>query len=84
MVIKPMLESIESASRDLQSEAAFIFVPPALQKGAGAAFAAAGYEAISLESISITAWREAVKESQPTGTVVLFKKLREERVLRPV
>ncbi|MEK7312401.1 MAG: dephospho-CoA kinase [Chloroflexota bacterium] len=84
MVIKPMLESIESASRDLQSEASFIFVPPALQKRAGAAFAAAGYEAISLESISITAWREAVKESQPTGTVVLFKKLREERVLRPV
>lgn len=84
MVIKPMLESIESASRDLQSEASFIFVPPALHTGAGAAFAAAGYETISAESISITAWREAVKESQPAGTVVLFKKLREDRVLRPV
>jgi dephospho-CoA kinase len=84
LVIKPMLEAIETASRDLQSEAAFIFVPPALQTGAGPAFAAAGYDLIEPNNISITAWREAVKESQPGGTVVLFKKLREDRVLRPV
>ncbi|MBM4422185.1 MAG: dephospho-CoA kinase [Chloroflexi bacterium] len=84
LVIKPMLDSIESASRDLQSEASFLFVVPALQNGAKSAFASAGYEAITPDSISITAWREAVKESQPPGTTVLFKKLREDRVLRPV
>ncbi len=84
LVIGPMLDSIESASRDLQSEAAFIFIPPALQKGAGGAFKSDGYELVDPDSINITAWREAVRESQPAGTLVFFKKLREDRVLRPV
>ncbi|HLF02611.1 MAG TPA: dephospho-CoA kinase [Anaerolineales bacterium] len=84
LVIKPMLDSIEAASRDLQSEASFIFIPPTLQNTGEGAFTASGYEMITPDSISITAWREAVKESQPTGTVILFKKLREDRVLRPV
>jgi dephospho-CoA kinase len=83
MVIKPMLDSIELASRDLQSEASFVFVPPDLQQGAAQAFNAAGYEPIEPSKISINAWREAVRESQPGGTVVLFKKLREDRVMRP-
>jgi len=84
MVIKPMLEMIESASQELQSEAAFVFVPPALANGAKTMFSGAGYEPITAEAISITAWREAVKESQPQGTIAMFKKLREDRVLRPV
>jgi hypothetical protein len=84
LVLRPMLESIEVASRDLQSEAAFLFVDPTLRAGAAQAFSQAGYEPIEANRISITAWREAVKESQPTGTVVMFKKLREDRVLRPV
>ena len=84
LVLKPMLETIETASRDLQSEASFLFVQPTLQGAAAPAFNAAGYTLIEPSSLSITAWREAVKESQPIGTVVLFKKLREDRVLRPV
>ena len=83
-VLRQMLDSIESASRDLQSEAAFLFVAPSLQSGAAPAFTTAGYETIDANTISITAWREAVKEYQPAGSVVLFKKLREDRVLRPV
>jgi dephospho-CoA kinase len=84
MVVKSMLESIELASRDLQSEASFLFVAPALQQNAAQAFSSAGYEPVEPAKLSINAWREAVKESQPAGTVVLFKKLREDRVLRPV
>jgi dephospho-CoA kinase len=83
-VIRPMLDTIESASQELQSEAAFVFVLPDLGSGAKGVFADAGYEPITAESISITAWREAIKESQPPGTMTLFKKLREDRVLRPV
>lgn len=82
-VLKPMLEAIESSSNELQSEASFVFLPP-MMNASVAAFSVAGYEPITVEKISITAWREAVKESQPTGTVMLFKKLREDRVLRPV
>ncbi|MBI3244238.1 MAG: dephospho-CoA kinase [Chloroflexi bacterium] len=84
VVIGPMLDTIEAASQELQSEAAFVFVQPDLGNGAKAAFAGAGYEPITADSISITAWREAVKESQPPGTMTMFKKLREDRVLRPV
>jgi len=84
MVLKPMLETIETASRDLQSEASFLFIQPALQNGASSAFSAAGYNPVDPNQLSITAWRDAVKESQPPGTVVMFKKLREDRVLRPV
>lgn len=84
MVIRPMLDMIESASHELQSEAAFVFVPPTLATGAKTMFSGAGYEPITVEAISITAWREAVKESQPQGTIAMFKKLREDRVLRPV
>jgi dephospho-CoA kinase len=84
MVLKPMLETIETASRDLQSEASFLFIQPALQTVATAAFSAAGYNSVDPNQLSITAWRDAVKESRPEGTIVMFKKLREDRVLRPV
>jgi dephospho-CoA kinase len=82
-VLKPMLEAIELSSNELQSEASFVFLPPTMNASV-AAFGAAGYEPITVEKISITAWREAVKESQPSGTLMLYKKLREDRVLRPV
>lgn len=82
-VLKPMLEAIELSSNELQSEASFIFLPSAMHASAPA-FSVAGYEPITVEKISITAWREAVKESQPSGTLMLYKKLREDRVLRPV
>jgi hypothetical protein len=32
----------------------------------------------------VDAWREAARESMPNGTGMLYKKLREDRVLRPV
>ncbi|HKZ70308.1 MAG TPA: dephospho-CoA kinase [Anaerolineales bacterium] len=84
LVLGPLIDSIEAASRELQSEAAFLFVPPAVHKSAAAVFNVAGFEAVDPATIGIAAWREAAKESQPPGTVALFKKLREDRVLRPV
>lgn len=83
-VVRPLLDAIENASGELQSEASFVFVPPALNAAAAILFTESGYETILPDGIGITAWREAVKESQPRGTIVLFKKLREDRVLRPV
>jgi dephospho-CoA kinase len=84
LIFKPLLESIETASRELQSEAAFLFVPPALKGGAAAALAQAGHEESCADNLTITAWRDAVRESQPAGALVFFKKLREDRVMRPV
>jgi hypothetical protein len=42
-----------------------------------------GYEETQIEDIDFTAWREAVRATQPDGTIILAKKLREERVLTP-
>jgi len=43
-----------------------------------------GYEKTDLESIKVPAWREAAIESQPPNTQILSKKLRAERVLKPL
>jgi hypothetical protein len=43
-----------------------------------------GYERQQMEEIKIPAWREAVRESRPNGTMILSKKLRAERVLKPL
>ena len=48
------------------------------------AFVDQGYEKTDLESIKVPAWREAAIESQPPNTQILSKKLRAERVLKPM
>lgn len=84
-VLVALIKEMEQAADDLQSEVSFIY----LNRGKSA-------EIISLlqnqleyelkekvEDIKVPAWREAVRSSQPEGTVILFKKLREERILTP-
>jgi dephospho-CoA kinase len=43
-----------------------------------------GYEPRTGETLGVQAWQEAAKESQPEGTLLLFKQLRHDRVLRPI
>jgi hypothetical protein len=43
-----------------------------------------GYQQMKIEEIRVPAWREAARESQPAGTVIFAKKLRAERVLKPL
>jgi dephospho-CoA kinase len=79
-----MLEAVENASRELQSEAALVFVPPALEKDAARALAGRGFELTALDQLRVAAWLEAARESMPPGAAMLFKKLRDDRVLRPI
>lgn len=83
-ILPPLIEAVEARSRELQSEAALIFVAENTADEAGRLLAASGYAPQTAEKIGVVAWREAVKESQPPGTRLLFKRLREDRVLRPV
>lgn len=81
---RPLLESVEQSARELQCEAALVFVTPAQSEPAIAALAPSGYAPTTIDSLRVDAWREAARESMPAGATLLFKKLREDRVLRPV
>lgn len=82
--LTPLLAAVEKASHDLQSEAALVFAARPLAQSATPVFKQSGYSQTTPDEINIVAWREAAAESQPENTVILFKKLREDRVLRPV
>ncbi|MEO1288853.1 MAG: dephospho-CoA kinase [Chloroflexota bacterium] len=78
--------AVEEASMELQSEAAFLFLPNTTDAGVAEAFQADGYSAITLKEIKIPIWREAVEESMRDSAdkTVLWKQLRQDRVLQPI
>jgi dephospho-CoA kinase len=81
--IRILMEEVEQASRDLQCEASLLFLPPNTVEE-HQVWDELGYQTSSIEELGVRAWKEAAKESMPEGSVLLFKKLREDRVLRPV
>ena len=84
-VVENLIVAIEAASKDLQSEVAFFFLPQNLAVDLVDSFEQKGYEIMSVEQIKIPAWREAVQEivTQQKGSVILSKKLGD-RVLKPI
>ncbi len=82
-VAEALIGAVEDASKALQSEVGFMFLPENANAVAQA-FVDQGYEKVTLESIKVPAWREAAVESQPANTQILTKKLRAERVLKPL
>ncbi len=83
-VLTGLIQAVEEASKDLQSEVGFFFLPPDIPKRVIDVFVGAEYELKTLEDIKVPAWREAARESQPPDTVIYAKKLRAERVLKPL
>ena len=79
-----MIREIEKGSQELQCEAALVFLPPDLVKRSAAVWKELGYRVMDPEKIGVRAWREAAQESQPPGTLMLFKQLRQDRVLQPL
>ncbi len=81
--MKVMMTEVENASRELQCEAALLFLPPDLARH-GEVWQALRYEPRTVKDLGVRAWQDAAMESMPPGTVMLFKQLRKDRVLRPV
>ncbi|UCE00394.1 MAG: dephospho-CoA kinase [Chloroflexota bacterium] len=81
--VRVLMKTIEDASRELQSEALLLFLPPYLGRHA-AVWDALGYTTRSPQELGFSAWEEAALESMPVGTVMFFKQLRKDRVLKPV
>ena len=81
--LQPLFNEMERASRDLQCEASLVFVPQALIRN-DAVWKKLGYERREPKTLSVQAWQEAAAESTVPGSVLLFKQLRQDRILRPI
>jgi dephospho-CoA kinase len=77
-----LIKGVEGASGELQSEASLIFALDALA-GQEALWQKLGYEKRTPDSLGVQAWQEAAADSAP-GSVLFFKQLRQDRVLRPI
>lgn len=85
-VIYALVKAMEAASKELQSEVSFIFLPASASAGVVKVFVDYGYEPTTVKEIKIPAWREALQEVASDNNVgqILHKKLRKDRVLTPI
>jgi dephospho-CoA kinase len=83
-VTQALIIAIEDASKDLQSEVGFIFLPAASTPDAIQPFIDNGYEKTAIQEIKIPAWREAVQEVNQNEVHIYRKQLRKDRVLKPI
>lgn len=81
--MKVMTKEVEKASKELQCEAALLFLPPKLAQHQKI-WQALDYLPKTIKDLSVRAWQDAALESMPAGTVMMFKQLRVDRVLHPV
>jgi len=84
VIAQALIQSVEDASKELQSEVGFVYLPLNVNSQVILAFTSNGYERTELDAIKVPAWREAAQESQPPNTIIFAKKLRAERVLKPL
>lgn len=83
-IIQGLVNAIEEASKTLQSEVGFIFLPTSAEAETLQSFVQHGYEVTSIPDIKIPAWREAVQEIATENVRILRKQLRKDRVLKPI
>jgi dephospho-CoA kinase len=81
--LEALISEVERASQDLQCEASLIFLYPELARYE-TVWDSLGYQKRTPETLGVQAWHDAANESKPPGTVLMFKQLRTDRVLRPI
>jgi dephospho-CoA kinase len=81
--VKALTAEVEKASRELQCEIALFFFSDA-QLSRHDVWKTLGYQPSAIAELGVRAWQEAAAEVMPGNVVMLFKLLREDRVLRPV
>jgi dephospho-CoA kinase len=81
--LKSLVEAIEAASKELQAEALLAFVDPE-QAADTRIWQPMGYQIMTIRQLEVGAWQDAARESQPPDTLILFKQLRIDRILRPI
>jgi dephospho-CoA kinase len=81
--MKTLMDEVELASKQLQCEASLLFLPAEIDKNEQV-WKDLGYEQRTIDGLSARAWQDAARESMPENTILLFKQLRVDRVLRPM
>ena len=81
--LKTLVTEVERASHDLQCEASLLFLTPPLATQEDI-WKEMGYLRRTSQTLGVQAWKDAALESQPPNTILLFKQLRQDRVLRPI
>ena len=81
--MKILMDEVELASKQLQCEASLVFLPSDIDKDEQV-WKDLGYEHRTIDGLSVRAWQDAARESMPTDTILFFKQLRIDRVLRPI
>jgi dephospho-CoA kinase len=77
------IEEVERASHELLCEVALLFLTPELARE-GQVWTSLGYRESSIQDLGVRAWQEAAMERLKAGSVMRYKRLREDLVLRPV
>jgi dephospho-CoA kinase len=78
-----MIREMERASTDLQCEISLVSVPVSLAQH-DSLWKSLGYTVCQPGELSVLAWQEAAQECNQKGSVLFFKQLRMDRVLRPI
>ncbi len=78
-----LIKEVEQASTELQSEASLVF-PLTELAAQEELWKQLGYERRTPETLGVQAWQDSATESLSAGSVLLFKQLRQDRVLRPI
>jgi dephospho-CoA kinase len=78
-----LLNEVERVSRELQCEISLLFLPNDASSQESA-LTSLGYQRKAIHGLGVRAWEEAALESMPNASYMLFKQLRQDRVLRPV
>jgi dephospho-CoA kinase len=78
-----LIQEIERSSKELQCEVSLVFTPLGLEIPTDV-WEELGYKQQLPEKLESYDWQQAAKESMPSGTILYFRQLRNERVLRPI
>ena len=78
-----LVNEMERASGELQCEISLIFLNAQMAKQERI-WQQLGYEYRTPEDLKVNAWVNAARDSMPAGAKLLFKKLRQDRILRPI
>lgn len=83
-VVSTLIDHMEKASNDLQSEVSLLFLGATTPDGIKDVIRKKGYEVMQPADLRIPDWREAAEDGAPPDTVLNVKRLREDRVLKPI
>ncbi|MBN1314736.1 MAG: hypothetical protein JXA42_04690, partial [Anaerolineales bacterium] len=78
-----VLESVCQAATELMCEVALLFYRPDTPVHSRDLYLSSGFESVALDDL-ISAWKKAARASMPAGSLIMVRKLRESRVMRPI